>query len=72
MSLQTNDANHLLCPFCQFDHVKVKHEHGGRDGVSLEVTCEGCAGGELLLEFHKGQTEVTAVPRAIDLDGARV
>lgn len=50
----------LRCPRCGFDYVKVIGATfdlvNGIVGVSISYTCEGCPGGSLSFNFHKGQT----------------
>lgn len=50
----------LLCPSCKFDYVKIiGFSFELVNGVAeflVSYTCEGCPGGNLSFNFHKGQT----------------
>lgn len=59
MSYNGRDTQVLRCPKCKFDYVKilvVSVTAGLRPLILAEYRCEGCSGGTLKLDFHKGQT----------------
>lgn len=59
MTHDGRDAQVLLCPKCKFNYIKILTVNvtaGPRPLVLAGYRCEGCQGGTLKLDFHKGQT----------------
>jgi hypothetical protein len=59
MPHQGRQTQVLKCPRCGFDYIRIVQIEvsvATEAPILAKYSCEGCSGGHLTIEFHKGQT----------------